>query len=367
MRTKIIATILFLISLSMFATTVTAQEAISYSTLNTDADALPFALAFDENTTKLYVTEYWYKGFYEIDLSTRQVTQHLFAWGGTPWDDLGIRAYDCVVVNGKLYVSGRQGDIGVYDGSYYTIDVYGGREGIIYSNGYLWVAGYNLAKINVTSDTVVETYDLGCWSNLMAEDGIYLWISSTATGKLLKFNTQTGTVEKEYSGFNRPLGVVADALYVYVAENEEAPRSIGEEKTGKIARLTKATEEIVRFDTGIPITRQGPYYLTFDSLGHLWFTDNSGHVGILGSVTFNSTYTYQYWIREYAGKMWFACKGSAHLGTIETLSQTVGGEVHQIDRVGLLISNLYGLAWYSWIPILALSSVFAIYFLIKKR
>lgn len=306
----------------------------NYITLNSDPSAMPLSIVSDGGS-KVYVTEYWFKGFYEVDLpaspsQSPTVTTHLFVWGGTPWNDVGIEGYGIAYADSKLYISGRRDEIGVYN----TVTdatsiigppiVKGDVEGLLYYQSYIWAAsnfgstGF-LLKIDPATDTIVTSYTIPYYLSFLCGDGTNIYITSVIDNVVIQFNTISGTVTNTYTGFDRPLGIAKDATNVYVAENSETSGI-----TGKIAVINKTTGEITRLDTGLTITNEGPLSVYVDTRGYLWFTDNSKHFGVIdvtsGSVNAYSDTYYCYYMTQVQNSMLFVIKNYDSFGYLGLLS-----------------------------------------------
>jgi len=204
-----------------------------------------------------------------------------------------------------------------------------GGSDITYYQNYIWYMSPNaLAKINYTTNTVVESHIKNFYGEgyLKADKGC-IWMTSVMGNFTTRFNMTSKNFDVNLTGFDRPLGIEVDSDFVYVAENSGTTG-----KMGTIAKINKADFTVSRINTTL-ITREGPYHVHKDSDGNLWWTDNSGHVGYFETTgiltTKNAIGPCCYFMTDVLNSsVWFSCVGSAHIGIPKRVVE------HDIDRDG---------------------------------
>jgi len=332
MKKIFISLLIFLLMISSNFVNARTQ----FFTLNPDPESLPFAIAYDSTANLVFVSDYHFNGFYEIDVKPPiTTTYHLDAWGGDVSEPYGV-----ALSNNKAYFSSRTSNIGIYNyvsQALSTIST-GPSEGIISYSGYVWLAEFYsgvsyLTKISPITDTIVARYAIpNNWRpNVPFGDGNYIWVSCRSGNAVVRFDI-TSTLFTSYTGIKSPLGLAADATYVYVAENFK-PVTPGE--TDHISRINKSTGEITRIDLGLPITKEGPYGLYLDSNNDLWWTDNSNHYGYVVTSTlavtyYTSIYECQYFLIQVAKDIYFVSKGSADIGIAQIRSLSITDVISDI-------------------------------------
>ena len=208
---------------------------------------------------------------------------------------------------------------------YYIPVALGGACYVKFYKNYIWfLTLYSLAKINCTIASI-ETYYSGNFGGHLKPDGDYLWISvCKVDGFVVRFNTVTETFDLNLTSFDRPLGIEVDSKYVYVAECKWYNPDELEPQWGTVAIINKVTLQVTRVNVA-KIIYDGPYSVLKDSFGYLWFTDNSGHIGIVGGIVYSNEIPncrvppYCYYMVEVPGNtVWFSAVGSAYIGMKET-------------------------------------------------
>jgi hypothetical protein len=210
---------------------------------------------------------------------------------------------------------------------------YGTGKDIKYHSNYIWVRTMSgLLKVsyaNLTSVVIEKAYirDGGLGEGQMKFDGNNLWITcTTATGLVTRFNTVTEKFDLNLTGFDRPLGIEVDNKNIYVAENKWYNPDEPEPQWGTVAIINKITLQVTRVNVA-KIIYDGPYSVLKDSIGYLWFTDNSGHIGIVGGIVYGNEIPncyvppYCYFMAEVpvgSSQIWFSAVGSAHVGVKDT-------------------------------------------------
>jgi len=390
MRKSLISlTLLFVIaSLSLGKASFTSQTTtIRY--LDLPYNSMPMGITYNPFNDMVYVALRWNGSIAEINTTDYSYTLYpLTSWHSQYSDPMPW----CVTVDseGNVWITIRDfkttpnkppadfsWNIAKFNISNKTISYIklhngvGCSHGILFYNGYIWVLGQIyiegyigtcglLTKIEPTNDTVIANYILSYaeyipgidWIEYIPEDlkgdGDSLWISllefgpdrPVYKGKLIKFDTTTENITLTITGLNRPLGIEQDNNYVYVAENSVYMYN---PQNGTIAKIDKQTLEITRILTP-KILWGGPCYLLRDSHGYLWYTDNSGHLGIVGGLTYSSK-AYCYFITEIphtttqttlpdTTEIWFSCVGSAYLGIKD--SWELLGDINKDGKVDMV-------------------------------
>jgi streptogramin lyase len=309
-----------------YAGSVISNGSIKY--LSLPSDSKPMGILYDNKTNKVWVALNWNRSIAEIDVATLSVTIYPLPWevddnyyGPLPWT-LTITPDNCVWFSIREYMacpnhpSSYIPSLGKLDPSnnityiYYIPTELSGGCDIKFYNNYIWfLTNCGLSKINYITGEIVESYAREFYGGFIAPDGESLWISSVSGNFVTRFNTITRNFDLNLTGFDRPLGLYVDSQYLYVAENS---RNVG--AVGTIAKIDKTSLQITRINTAI-ITNEGPYHVLKDSYGYLWFTDNSNHIGIVGSLVYNSISPYCYFMTEVPGNsIWFSAVGSAYIG-----------------------------------------------------
>jgi len=308
-----------------YAGSVISNGSIKY--LSLPSDSRPMGILYDNKTNKVWVALHWNRSIAEIDVATLSVTIYPLPWkvddnyyGPLPWT-LTITPDNCVWFSIRGYMGAPNqppsyrpylGKLNLTDNiiCIYYIPTDSGSD-IKFNGNYIWYLTVDcLLKIDYIAGEIVESYAREFSSGFIAPDGESLWISSSVSGNFVtRFNTITRTFDLNLTGFDRPLGLYVDSQYLYVAENSN---NVG--AMGTIAKIDKTSLQITRINTAI-ITNEGPYHVLKDSYGYLWFTDNSNHIGIVGSLVYNSISPYCYFMTEVPGNsIWFSAVGSAYIG-----------------------------------------------------
>jgi hypothetical protein len=342
-----------------FSSSLITNGSIKY--LSLPSDSLPMGILYDSAKNKVWIALYCNSSIAEIDVSTMSTTiyplpeyidsndptrpwKYPSPWtlsltpDGNVW--IAIRDFK----DGPLQCSvapflGKLDPANNYTYFYYLPKSSGCD--IKFYNDHIWYLTNNgLLKINYTSEEIVESYLRDFSGGFMQPDGDSLWLSSVSGDFITRFNTTTRYFDVNLTGFDRPLGIYVDFEYIYVAENSE---NIG--TMGTIAKINKTSLQITRLNTA-NITNMGPYHVLKDSFGYLWFTDNSGHLGIVGGIVYNSISPYCYFMTEVPGSsIWFSAVGSAYVGIkgTETLGKSDVNKDGVVDIYDLiLIAKIYG-------------------------
>ncbi|MGP3705203.1 MAG: dockerin type I domain-containing protein [Candidatus Bathyarchaeota archaeon] len=199
---------------------------------------------------------------------------------------------------------------------------------VTYYNGFIWARGLAvsppirsfLLKVNTTTLEYISYY-VGSYRGCIHEDKNLIWISNLENNSVSVFDITLGCIVETIYGFNRPFGLEVDSKYVYVAEAKKVDEA--GLPMGTIAVIDKENHSnVFRLETAL-VTYEGPYQVLKDSFGYLWFTDNSGHFGIVGGIVFNSRSPYNYYMCEVSvgvlKMVWFSGHGSdAYVGMKET-------------------------------------------------
>jgi streptogramin lyase len=307
-----------------YAGSVISNGSIKY--LSLPSNSLPMGILYDNKTNKVWIALYWNRSIAEIDVATLTVTIYPLPWkvddnyyGPLPWT-LTITPDNCVWFSIRSYMgipnqpSSYRPYLGKLNLTDNIICIYyipaGSGSDIKINGNYIWYLTSNcLLKIDYIAGEIVESYAREFSEGFIAPDGEYLWISSVLGNFVTRFNTITRNFDLNLTGFDRPLGLYVDSQYLYVAENS---RNVG--AVGTIAKIDKTSLQITRINTAT-ITNEGPYHVLKDSYGYLWFTDNSNHIGIVGSLVYKSISPYCYFMTEVPdNSIWFSAVGSAYIG-----------------------------------------------------
>ena len=313
--------------------------------LSLPSDSKPMGIVYDSTTGKVWVALYGNCSIASIDILTKDVTIFPLPYqidenfSGPGVYTLTITPDKCIwfTINGywkPLHPSNQIPTLGKLDVSnnltfiYYTpIEfAYHGSD-IKFYKDYIWLLGNNcLMKINYTTSEIIDVYfkEFGS-GGFMEFDNNYLWISAPDKGFVTKFNIELlNNFEDINFTFDRPLGIEVDENYVYIAENKLYDSSGPLVQMGTIAMINKTSLEVTRLNTA-PITSDGPYHVLKDIYGYLWFTDNSGHIGIVSGIVYGNEIPncyvppYCYFMTEVPGNtIWFSGVGSAYVGMKET-------------------------------------------------
>lgn len=166
----------------------------------------------------------------------------------------------------------------------------------------------------------------------MAIDGNNIWINYFSDCEVVMFNTVLGTLDIELTGFTSPLGICVDSDFVYAAEHGTQVGTMG-----TIARINKTDLSVDRLEADlISVPGGGPVGVFEDSLGYLWFSDNSHYVGRVGGEMYYTESNWNWFMTEIIvpnemnrsipdggelpidHQMWFACVGSAYVAMKDT-------------------------------------------------
>jgi len=310
--------------------------------LSLPPNSMPMGIIYDNATKKVWVALNMNESLASIDTLTKTVTIYPLPhqidenWYGpmpmtltvTPDENIwfsinsfknGPAHYSQIPCLGKLDLT----DNTVY--IYYIPVALGGAWYVKFYKNYIWLLTlYSLAKINYTTVSI-ESYYSGNFGGHMRPDGDYLWITVWKDdGFVVRFNTITETFDLNITGFNRPLGIETDSQNVYVAERKMYNPDEPEPQWGTIAIINKATLQVTRVNVA-KIIYDGPVSVLKDMFGYLWFTDNSGHIGIVGGIVYGNEIPncyvppYCYFMVEVPGdSIWFSAVGSAYIGMKET-------------------------------------------------
>lgn len=333
-----------------------------YIQLGSDPDSLPLCAAFDGEDS-VYVTEYWFKGLYEVNSTTRAVTQHMNIFSFNP--------YGLLCHNGLVYVSSRGGEFAVFDPETSAVtEIPGlGGQGLILHDGYLvvgsrWNGTHHILNwYNPDTETVEYTITCPARITSLEPDGDMIWAASVTDDKI--YQVEDFTFTEVAVTVDRPLGLAVDDVYLYIAENSDLPEE--ESINCTIVRYNKLTETANTIDLGVEVINQGTYDVFIDPrIGFLWWTDNSGHFGrirrdTLQKWTYTSLYKFQYFCTATTSEIWFPIHGSAYAAIIPLIEkpEPVGGVLTAKTtlpwmRVGTLMVGgsisliLFAGAVYSW-------------------
>jgi hypothetical protein len=223
---------------------------------------------------------------------------------------------------------------------------------ITYHKGYIWITTGWSTLIKIEPETLAMTcYNItvnpsgGLLNWWIEGDGDLLWISDQEYNynKVLRFNTTSEQLELPIVGVRSPAGIeVVDDL-LFIAENEGASEPRGD--TGRMLVVNKNNyADRFEIDTGAEIAGGGPYMVMQDSLGYIWFTDMSSHIGIItryGGVLQLSTnvlrclHMTEVATSSDSREIWFSGVGSAYIG-IKDASVLGGADVNRDGRVELM-------------------------------
>jgi DNA-binding beta-propeller fold protein YncE len=312
--------------------------------LSLPSGSVPMGIIYDNATKKVWVALCMNESIASIDVLTKTVTIYPLPhqidenWYGpmpmtltvTPdgniWFSInsfknGPAHYSQIPCLGKLDLTSNT----VY--IYYIPVALGGAWYVKFYKNYIWLLTlYSLAKINYTTVSI-ESYP-GNFGGYMKPDGDYLWITVCKDdGFVVRFNINTRTFDLNITGFDRPYGIETDNQNVYVAERKMYNPDMPEPQWGTIAIVNKATLQVTRVNVA-KIIYDGPVSVLKDSFGYLWFTDNSGHIGIVGGIVYGNEMPncyvppYCYFMVEVpvvgGRQIWFSAVGSAHVGVKDT-------------------------------------------------
>jgi streptogramin lyase len=319
-----------------FSSPLITNGSIKYVSL--PSDSLPMGILYDLHKNVVWVALYWNRSLAMINVTTMTATIYPMPWqiddyyfGPLPWtltitpDNniwFSIRSY----MNTPNHPPSSIPYLGKLDATSNIIYVYyipleiGSGSDIKFYNDFVWYLTTNgLSKINYTTGELDESYIRDFSGGFVKPDADCLWISSVSGNFVTRFNMTSKNFDINLTGFDRPMGIEVDSDFVYVAENS---RSIG--SMGTIAKINKTDFTVSRINTAL-ITNEGPYHVLKDSYGHLWFTDNSNHLGIAGGMVYDSISPYCYFMTEVPGNsIWFSAVGSAYIGMkhSDTLGKT---------------------------------------------
>jgi hypothetical protein len=159
----------------------------------------------------------------------------------------------------------------------------------------------------------------------MKGDSDILWITNVYIGEVYMFNITSGALQITLSGFNRPLGIEVDEMYVYVAENERF-YDVSGGTTGTVAILNKTNPSSFT-RVNVTVWDAGPYFLYKDSYGYLWYTTDKV-VGIVEGINWgpwtpnaappDGLNRFLTEVPVNSSEIWFSGVGSAYVGMKET-------------------------------------------------
>jgi hypothetical protein len=318
-----------------FSSSLITNGSIKYLFL--PSDSLPMGILYDSAKNKVWVALNCNRSIAVVDVSTMNVMIYPMPWqidenyyGPLPWT-LAITPDGNVwfSINGYMVYPNHPPSSVPYLGRvdisnnliyiYYTPVEFRGGQGIKYYNNFVWfLTSTGLLKINYTSFEIDEGYSIDISIGFMDTDIDSLWISSLSNGFVTRFNMTTKNFDINLTGFDRPLGVEVDNSFVYVAENTWT------NSIGTIAKVNKTDCSVTRLYTTSLNPKDGPFSVLKDSLGNLWWTDHSFHVGVFLTngtmLTYNSE-RYCYFMTDVPGSsIWFSCAGSAYVGIVEIRS-----------------------------------------------
>jgi DNA-binding beta-propeller fold protein YncE len=313
--------------------------------------SMPMGIVYDNTTKKVWVALYMNESLASIDVLTKTVTIYPLPHqiddfiGPMPWtltttpDNYVWFTFS--YKNGPQQLPPQLPAFGTLDSSKNLVYIYyiqrlsgfGVGKDVKYHSNYIWVRTMSgLLKVsytNLTSVVIEKAFirDGGLGEGQMKFDGNNLWVTcTTSAGLVTRFNTVTETFDLNLTGFNRPLGIETDYKNVYVAECKWYNPDEPEPQWGTVAIINKATLQVTRVNVA-KIIYDGPYSVLKDSFGYLWFTDNSGHIGIVGGIVYGNEMPncyvppYCYFMVEVpvgSRQIWFSAVGSAHIGVKDT-------------------------------------------------
>jgi hypothetical protein len=302
----------------------------------------PMGIIYDNKTNKVWVALNMNESIASIDVPTKTVTIYPLPHqiddfiGPMPWkltitpDGYVWFTFSCKIAPQKAPpLVPRLGKLDTFNSLVYiyytTPESTLGLGDIKFYRNYIWVhSGLGLAKINYTSAEIVESHTIIDSFGSMEIDGDYLWLSAIKLGYVVRYNINTSKFDLNLTGFDRPYGIEVDSKNVYIAENKWYNPDEPEPQWGTIAIINKATLQVTRVNVA-KIIYDGPVSVLKDSFGYLWFTDNSGHIGIVGGIVYGNEIPncyvppYCYFMVEVPGNsIWFSAVGSAHIGMKST-------------------------------------------------
>lgn len=193
---------------------------------------------------------------------------------------------------------------------YYIPTARGLGQSVIYYGGFIYYASNPLIIINASSEEVVDLINLPSeydYIECMALDDGYIWVSTTEN-RVIRFNISAKTFDVIIEDFDHPRGLYADAEYVYVAEESMFVH--------RISLINKMNLNVSRIYTGATVTIEGTCYVIKTLLGSIWWTDNSGHCGVIlpngSKLVFPNISKYGLHLAELFSMIWISASGSAY-------------------------------------------------------
>jgi hypothetical protein len=152
------------------------------------------------------------------------------------------------------------------------------------ANGVVDYSFHGVVRINPTDNSVTRYAISGATGlrgiSVDVNDSTILWITDRDSGKLYRFNTNTGLVTDTVTlpANTNAMGVANDSTAVFIAENDDGGTGV----TSKILKVQKSGFSTSQIDTdaSVPNGKTGTFSV-YVSNGLLIWTDRANHVGTI--------------------------------------------------------------------------------------